>query len=239
MKSGTLKTKGFNFKQFSIADSHSGMPVSTDGVLLGAWSDFSCANNLLDIGTGTGLLSLMSAQRFPTLRITAVDIDEHAIEAARDNFAQSPWRDRLEVQQGDVLTLNLGTHFDAIICNPPYFNSGEQAKMQQRATARHTDSLSHWDLLARTKALLNQDGRASFVLPDVEGAAFIQLAQTQGWHLSRLCRVRPSEQKPASRLLFELRLQATAVQEQSLTIREVNGYSAEFVALTQDFYLKM
>jgi tRNA1Val (adenine37-N6)-methyltransferase len=77
------------------------------------------------------------------------------------------------------------------------------------------------------------------VLPDVEGAAFIQVAQAQGWHLSRLCRVRPSEQKPASRLLFELRLQATAVQEQSLTIREANGYSAEFVALTQDFYLKM
>ncbi|HAS8531766.1 TPA: methyltransferase domain-containing protein [Vibrio vulnificus] len=239
MKSGTLKTKGFKFKQFSIASSNSGMPVSTDGVLLGAWANFHHCQNLLDIGTGTGLLSLMCAQRYAHLSITAVDIDEHAVEAAQENFSHSPWHSRLQLQHGDVLKLDFTHRFDGIICNPPYFNNGEQSQATQRATARHTDTLAHDALLLRCRELLTPNGKANFVLPLTEGEQFLQLAQQQGWHLHRLCHVKPSPNKPVHRLLFELGLSTAITSEEHLTINDGSTYSAAFVKLCQDFYLKM
>lgn len=110
------------------------MPVSTDGVLLGSWVNLSQDGNLLDIGTGTGLLSLMCAQRYPQCSIEAIDIDPHALDAAQINFSQSAWAKRLKLHQGDVLNFPCDKLFSAIICNPPYFNNG--AKAQRRKTTR-------------------------------------------------------------------------------------------------------
>lgn len=104
------------------------MPVSTDGVMLGAWANCPSQSKILDIGTGTGLLALMCAQRFPNAQITALDIEISAIEAAQKNFTQSPWSDRLCVRHTDVLQFESEQRFEHIICNPPYFNSGEQSK---------------------------------------------------------------------------------------------------------------
>ncbi len=215
------------------------MPVSTDGVMLGAWIESPKNATILDIGTGTGLLALMNAQRFTQAQITAVDIEITAIEAAKHNFAHSPWQERLSALHTDVLSFSPGRLFQRIICNPPYFNSGEQAKQSQRATARHTDSLRHDALLSRCHQLLEEDGKANFVLPIVEGEAFIELALHQGWYLSRLCRVQPSERKPVHRLLFELAKQPCNTQESHLIIHSSDGYSDDFVQLTREFYLKM
>ncbi|WP_199482519.1 tRNA1(Val) (adenine(37)-N6)-methyltransferase [Vibrio owensii] len=239
MKSERFQTKGFKFKQFSIHGGESGMPVSTDGVMLGAWANFSPQSKILDIGTGTGLLALMCAQRFPNAQITALDIEISAIEAAQKNFAQSPWSDRLCVRHTDVLQFESERRFENIICNPPYFNSGEQSKQSQRATARHTDTLQHAALLKRCYELLEQNGSASFVLPITEGEQFIAMAQQQGWHLSRICRVQPSQKKPVHRLLFELAKQACDTQETHLIIHSSEGYSDDFTQLTREFYLKM
>lgn len=233
------KTKGFSFKQFSIEGGECGMPVSTDGVLLGAWCHLRNAAHILDIGTGTGLLALMCAQRQANATIWALDIEESAAVTAQINAANSPWAERIHIELGDINAVTYPVPFDVIVCNPPYFNSGEQSKTQQRATARHTDSLSHLALLTRCKALISAQGRASFILPVVEGEAFIQLAQQQGWSLSRLCRVKPTEQKAENRLLIELSLQACQTEYQQLTIRDTQGYSDDFIALTKDFYLKM
>ncbi|PMH39750.1 tRNA (adenosine(37)-N6)-methyltransferase TrmM [Vibrio sp. 10N.286.49.B3] len=233
------KTKDFQFKQFSIYGGNSGMPVSTDGVLLGAWSIFTQDQQVLDIGTGTGLLSLMIAQRYPEIDITAVDIDDFAYQAAHFNCQQSPWANRIQLQQGDVLTLSFDRCFDGIICNPPYFVNGAQAQNQQRATARHTDSLEHKALLIRCWELLNEQGHASFILPIVEGEAFIHSAQQLGWFLARRCDVKPSPKKPVHRILFELSKKETTCQSATLTIHAENGYSDAFIALSKDFYLKM
>lgn len=239
MKSSTLKTKSFNFKQFSINGGQSGMPVSTDGVLLGAWFEPHQAQTILDLGTGTGLLALMCAQRFPNAKLQAIDIDQHAIQAATHNFQSSLWSQRIESHLGDILTQDFSHTFDAIICNPPYFNNGEQSQHTQRATARHTDTLSHRDLLARSHALLSEQGKASFILPKVEGQAFIDMAKEMGWFLSRICTVKPSERKPEHRILFELSKQLEETSVECLTIHGANGYSDDFIALTKDFYLKM
>lgn len=239
MKNTQSKTKDFSFKQFKIAGGYSGMPVSTDGVLLGAWCGIKQANTLLDIGTGTGLLALMCAQRNPDCVIDAIDIDQHALQAAKENFTSSPWSSRLTLLEGDVLNFPFGTSYDAIVCNPPYFNSGEHAQNQQRATARHTLTLSHEALLERCFKLLSADGQAWFVLPEAEGRTFISLAETLGWHLAGLCEVQPTAKKPVSRLLIQLSQYTSNAKIEKLIIQKDNGYSDEFVALTKAFYLKM
>ncbi|WP_372377854.1 tRNA1(Val) (adenine(37)-N6)-methyltransferase [Vibrio natriegens] len=233
------KTKSFKFKQFFIEGGESGMPVSTDGVMLGAWVESPEEAEILDIGTGTGLLALMCAQRFSRAKITAVDIEATAIDAAQKNFTHSSWQERLSVFHADVLTFTPSQLFQRIICNPPYFNSGEQSKQSQRATARHTDSLRHDALLYRCYQLLEEDGKASFVLPVTEGEQFIELALQQGWYLSRLCRVQPSERKPVHRVLFELAKQPCDTKISHLIIHSSDGYSDDFVQLTREFYLKM
>ncbi|EOC1795731.1 tRNA1(Val) (adenine(37)-N6)-methyltransferase [Vibrio fluvialis] len=239
MKSSTLKTKGFKFKQFAIEGGQSGMPVSTDGVMLGAWAFSKPPQRILDIGTGTGLLALMCAQRFPNAQIEAVDIDPHAFAAASCNAQQSPWSARIHVSHQDILATQSNAAFDAIICNPPYFNDGQQSQHAQRATARHTDTLNHSDLLGAMARLLAPEGKASLILPIVEGEQLITLATQQGWHLARRCDVQPSARKPVHRLLFELQRDPCQTQLSTLIIQDDADYSADFIALTRAFYLKM
>ncbi|WP_238116530.1 tRNA1(Val) (adenine(37)-N6)-methyltransferase [Vibrio cincinnatiensis] len=234
-----MKNKQFKFKQFSIDSKACGMPVSTDGVLLGAWAFTHLPKRILDIGSGTGLLSLMCAQRFAQAHIFAIDVEPQAFSATTYNVAHSPWQERIEVQQQDILTHSYPSRFDAIICNPPYFTSGEMAQSYQRALARHTQTLTHSNLIQRLDDLLTHNGRACFILPIQEGEVFIQLAQQHGWHLQRLCKVCPSPSKPAHRLLFELGKEMNEAEQSQLTIHAQNGYSEDFIALTRDFYLKM
>ncbi len=239
MKSSTLKTKGFKFKEFSIEGGQTGMPVSTDGVLLGAWAFQQPPEQILDIGTGTGLLALMCAQRFPLAHVHAIDIDEHAYTAASHNIELSPWAERITVQQEDIVKMALNRNFDAIICNPPYFNDGEQSQHAQRATARHTTTLAHAELIRVVTERLTSQGKASFILPVAEGEQFIHQAEQQGLVLLRLCKVQPTPNKPVNRLLFELQKQSTNCQQTELIVRDEMGYTEAFTELTRSFYLKM
>ncbi len=215
------------------------MAVSTDGVMLGAWADLQDATNLLDIGTGTGLLALMAAQRNANAQITALDIDAQAIAAASDNISHSPWSGRITLQQCDATQAYFPPVFERIICNPPYFLSGVTAQRPERALARHCHHLSHDTLLANCAAWLTENGHASLILPVVEGQAFIVKAAQYGLFLRRLCQVKPTANKAANRLLFELAKAPQQCEETALIIRENGEYSAEFTALTKDFYLKM
>ncbi|NIY93986.1 tRNA1(Val) (adenine(37)-N6)-methyltransferase [Vibrio diazotrophicus] len=244
MKSSTLKTKGFKFKQFSIEGGQSGMPVSTDGVLLGAWAfqeslSGNPPSNILDIGTGTGLLALMCAQRFSNAEIHAIDIDQHAYHAAKINVSHSPWAERIVVEQANILDASLSKTFDAIICNPPYFNDGEHSQHVQRATARHTKTLEHNQLIHISYQLLTEQGTASFILPTTEGEQFIALAKDAGFYLARVCKIKPTTNKPINRLLFEVRKQETSTEHSELIIRDELGYTQAFTELTRSFYLKM
>ena len=215
------------------------MPVSTDGVLLGAWIDLNTANSVLDIGTGTGLLTLMCCQRKSQLTVSAIDIHTQALEAAQSNFESSRWSNRIKLHKGDILKYQFDHPFDTIICNPPYFTSGAQSGNNARATARHTDTLDHSALLHRCWQLLSENGQASFILPVKEGEKFIDIAMAIGWHLHKKCSIKSTAHKAAHRLLFQLGKQDKTYQEEQLTIHTGNQYSQAFTELTRDFYLKM
>ncbi len=175
----------------------------------------------------------------PSCPITALDIEQTAYLAAEHNRQQSPWAERIECQHADILHWQPSKRFAAIICNPPYFNSGETAQHQVRATARHTISLQHQALIERLPQLLEPDGVASFILPKAEGEDFIALARQAGLFVGRYCQVQPTTDKPVHRLLFELHLSPCLPVETRLVIREQQGYSEAFCQLTRDFYLKM
>ncbi|QIL85012.1 methyltransferase [Vibrio sp. HDW18] len=239
MKTNKLINKSFQFKQFSIQEGQCGMPVSTDGVLLGSWAFSTPPATILDIGCGTGLLSLMCAQRFSLAVITAIDIEASAYQATELNRKNSPWAARITSQQADILDWQPLTRFAAIICNPPYFTSGASAQQPVRATARHTLGLSHPALIARLPQLLTSDGVASFILPKSEGEQFIALAQQAGLYLGRYCQVQATASKPVHRLLFELHRSPFISQATELVIQQHGAYSEPFCQLTRDFYLKM
>ncbi|QUJ67979.1 methyltransferase [Photobacterium sp. GJ3] len=242
--------KGFTLKKFHVDDHGCGMPVSTDGILLGAWAEIvqpsaalETQSPLLDIGCGSGLLALMAAQRsqadkFPVL---ALDIDAHAVCAARQNFEASPWAACLQAEQQDLLTWaprqTAGT-YSTIWCNPPYFNHGEQANCQRRATARHSTSLPHPALLRCLAHLLAPQGKASLILPASEGERLLAQISDYGLHCHRICRVRSTATKAVSRYLITVSPQPGCCEETELTLHEGGHYSPAFVELTRDFYLK-
>ncbi|GLR77095.1 tRNA1(Val) (adenine(37)-N6)-methyltransferase [Aliivibrio sifiae] len=231
--------KSFTFKQFHIDIGQCGMPVSTDGVLLGAWATINNSLSILDIGCGTGLLSLMCAQREPLSQIDAVELMPMAVEVAQANFQNSKWAKQITLFHQDILSFTPQKTYDAIICNPPYFNNGEQSQKGERSVARHTDALPFFDLLTQCKKLLTSEGRASFILPLIEGEQFIEIAKNCDFKLTKLTKIKTTEKKSVSRLLIELSVFPYDYQENTLIIHSKNSYSDDFIDLTRCFYLNM
>lgn len=252
----------FCFKQFYVHDEQCAMKVGTDGVLLGAWAaSFPPVGGteeglILDIGTGSGLIALMLAQRFPDANILGIDICANAVQQANANFAASPWHNRLHAIKKALQELNpieplcpqsksaalepsnLLT-FQLIISNPPYFHNSLKAPDEARSKARHTDTLSYEDLLYHSNRLLADNGMLSLILPIEAEPSIIQEAEKYGLYPTRLCRVRGNERKPFKRLLIEFQRSVAAITEETmLTLEDApNQRSEAYKALTQDFYL--
>ncbi len=224
------------------------MKVGTDGVLLGAWCGVSASDRrALDIGTGTGLIALMLAQRgeHNPLTVDAVEIDADSAAEAKANIAASPWPDSVVVHACPVQHFAAATDrsYDLIVSNPPFFSDSLLPPDSARTAARHTVSLGYADLLRTASSLLAEDGRFCVVIPYEHLNGFLELSERQNLMASRLARVIPKPGAPPKRALIELvrRNQApTAPHEDELPV-ELGGrheYSPEYVALTADFYLK-
>lgn len=230
----------FTFKQFTIRHDRCAMKVGTDGVLLGAWTDVNHSQRMLDIGTGTGLIALMLAQRCPQASITAIDIDIDAVGQAQENVLLSPWSDRVEVKLQDICKYLTDKHFDTIVSNPPYFIDSLKCPDNQRNTARHTDTLDAERLLESVSRLLTDDGRFSIILPAEQTDLLIQTAYTQGLYPSRKTTVITRPGLSPKRILMEFQKTKEAFQPDELIIElERHVYSEGYIALTKDFYLKM
>ena len=214
------------------------MKVGTDGVLLGAWAACDGAKRILDIGTGTGVIALMLAQRNSEAKIHAVEIDETATQRARSNFDMSPWAERLDVECCAVQAFNQNEKFDLIISNPPYFVDSLLPPDAKRSTARHTHDLSFEELDKAVCRLLANEGRFALILPTTEFGKYLTITQL---YLVRRCNVYPKVGADVKRVMAEFALHETPNPTlETITIEQDKrgDYTDEYRALTKDFYLK-
>jgi tRNA1Val (adenine37-N6)-methyltransferase len=218
------------------------MKVGTDGVLLGAWCNTENTSCILDVGTGTGLIALMLAQKSDA-KIVAIEIDEEAAMQAKDNSSESKWKNRISIVHTSFqdFTKTSTEKFDLIVSNPPFFVNSLKAPTTNRNLARHTDNLSHKDLLVHSKRLLSENGRLCLILPLTEGLSFIKLAREMNIHCHKLVYVYPRIGVDAKRVLLEFGLAKQQTIESTLTIEETerHNYTPEFIELTREFYLKL
>ncbi|MBI0520447.1 tRNA1(Val) (adenine(37)-N6)-methyltransferase [Pectobacterium parmentieri] len=239
----TLRRDGFTFKQFFVAHDRCAMKVGTDGILLGAWAPVSSTSRILDIGSGSGLLALMLAQRSePHVRVDAVELDSAASQQAKENMAASPWADRVTVYAEDIVDFAAmrSTDYSLIVSNPPYFPPGIACGSAEREQARYTTSLTHEALLHCAHQLLMSEGLFCVVLPVQVAEHFIPLAQQHNWYVRQQLCVSEQEGRSAHRVLLTLSRQEKVCVHASLAIRDAaKRYSSDFQQLTKDFYLFM
>jgi len=219
------------------------MKVGTDGVLLGAWVPLEDAGRILDIGTGTGVIAIMLAQRSPDARIQGIEVDEASYRQASENMAACRWAGRLEAVHEpvqDFARRHPGA-FDLLVCNPPFFTGGTFSGKARRDAVRHTTKLPHGDLLAAARELLAPTGRLAVVLPYIEGLRFMELAEQYQLYGRRITRVYSKPGKPIERLLILLAKQPGPLVESELTIQgdAPESWTPLYRNLTQAFYLFM
>lgn len=230
----------FRFKQFTIQQDCTAMKVGTDGVLLGAWSNVKNDSTILDIGTGTGLIALMAAQRTIGAKIDAIEIDESACMQANENVKQSPWKERIAVIQCAVQDFHPDRLYDTILCNPPFFINSTKTPDSSRTIARHCDTLSHSALLKSAIRLLTANGSLQVILPTEEAIAFMQEAEKSNLYTSRLTRVLPNPNKPTKRYLLEFsRILSNLIEDEIIIEWEHHKYCDRYIHLTKEFYLNL
>ena len=230
----------FRFKKFTIKQDKCAMKVGTDGVLLGSWVSIRKCRAILDVGTGTGLIALMLAQRSEA-SIDAIDIDKEAVLQAGENISTSPFAGRIRTFHAsfdEFVSAPAGT-YDLIVSNPPYFNQSLKNPDDKRATARHTDSFSYASLIRKGKALLHPEGRLAFILPSDQEKELLETIRQNDMHLTRRTDIFPTPTSLPKRILVEVSPDSLSHPvHDSLTI-EVgrHEYTAAFQALTKEFYL--
>ncbi|MBR4996168.1 MAG: methyltransferase [Alistipes sp.] len=218
------------------------MKVGTDGTLIGAWATIPCGcRRILDIGTGSGLIAIMAAQRSNEAQVIGIDIDNDCIEQARENIAASPWDDRITITHSSLQEFSSSEGFDVIISNPPYFVDSLLSPDEKRTTARHTTTLTFKELSDNVVRLLSPEGTFSLILPPTEADLFMSAARG-ALFLRRRCDVWSTPDSGVKRVMMELQTQPpTELPTIEKLIIEDGGpmaYSDEYKQLTRDFYLK-
>jgi len=235
--------KPFQFKEFTVHQDRCAMKIGTDGVLLGAWTSLDHNPfSILDIGSGTGVLSLMMAQRSHAENIDALEIDADAYEQCSENFENSAWADRLFCYHASLLEFieEIEDEFDLIICNPPFYSEDYKTDNEARDLARFNDAMPFEHLIFAAVNLLSENGLLSVILPYKEEAHFINLASKVGLFPKRLRRVKGNPNSEIKRSLLEFSFQQQDHEISELIIETArHQYTDDYINLTKDFYLKM
>ena len=234
----------FQFKQFSVKQDRTAMKIGTDGVLLGAWTPLE--NNpfsILDIGTGTGIIALMLAQRSAAEQIDALEIDEDAYEQATDNFENSPWNDRLFCFHAglDEFVEEPEDEYDLIVSNPPFYSEDYKSNNDQRDLARFQDAMPFEDLIEAAALLLSENGIFSVIIPFKEEEKFLALANEYELFPLKITRIKgtPTSETKRSLLAFGRNETPNFPIDELIIETARHIYTPEYIALTKDFYLKM
>ena len=232
----------FSFKQFSVQQDKSAMKVCTDACIFGAWvsnnAAVSPASQVLDLGTGTGLLSLMYAQKNSTTQIDAIEIDPSAATQANENFKSSPWKERLQIIQADATCYEYTHTYDLILSNPPFFENDLKSKKAGRNLALHSEALNLEDLLSIISRQINPAGKFAILLPWHRSAYFENLCRSKGFFPADKLSVRQTPRHPFFRSMLLFSTERASVQESEIIIQNSPGiYSSEFTHLLKDYYL--
>lgn len=230
----------FRFKRFAVADDRCAMKVGTDGVLLGAWAEAEGGGCVLDVGTGSGLVALMLAQRYAKAAITALEIDAEAAAQARENVLASPFAHQIKVVTADFLHYAADVHFDAIVSNPPFFEEDLLPPDAARAHARHTAAgLNFETLVEHSAALLRQEGSLQVIIPKTAQTRFHDLCNRHNLTLMRATDVRTVARKAPKRVLLHfVKEDAAELPRRDEIVLMVDGQrSAAYAELCRDFYL--
>lgn len=229
----------FHFRQFDVDDCGCGMKLCSDSVLLGAWffGPYADADTIADIGSGSGILAMIGAQLCPKSEISAVEIDPGAADAARSNFAASPWSDRLHLIEGDFAQWTPATPLGLIVSNPPYFTNGAVSGDAARAAARHQNGLSYASLLTKASQWLLSDGHIGLVSPSDIQNDIIFSAEMSRMKLRRRLDIRTTPSKAATRILWDFSPQDGDTLYSGLSLRDSDGnYTTEYRSLVDQFY---
>ncbi|MGB0777778.1 MAG: tRNA1(Val) (adenine(37)-N6)-methyltransferase [Flavobacteriaceae bacterium] len=234
----------FKFKEFQIKQEQSAMKIGTDGVLLGSWVNLNKAYTILDVGTGTGLIALMMAQRSNAELIDALEIEDGAYEEAVYNFENSPWADRLFCYHADFQEFinEMDEPYDLIISNPPFYTSSNPSQDRARFLAREEASLPFHQLFSGSAHLLNNQGVLALILPAEVDERIQVLAKVTGLQLKRKCLVRGNEAAEVKRIMYEFIKTSTPLEtvNESLIIEiDRHQYTDDYKNLVKDFYLDL
>ncbi len=227
--------KPFTFKQFQIQQSKDVFRVGTDGVLLGALADVEHAFSILEVGTGTGLISLMLAQRNFQAVFLGLDINEDAAKLTQLNFENSPFHTRLKNRHQDFKTFETGDRFDLIVSNPPYF---EESGSEKDKIARQTVELNFRQLISKAAELLSGNGIFSVIIPLEAGEVFVSIGKENNLHLNRKVNIKGIENSKAKRLILEFSSQEKEINESDFIIeKSPRQYSDQYLELTKEFHV--
>ncbi|MEO5581230.1 MAG: methyltransferase domain-containing protein [Saprospiraceae bacterium] len=233
--------KPFIFKKFKVEQDLVPMKVGTDGVLVGVWAELGGVSKTLDIGTGTGVISLILAQRLSgKSEIHSIDVDDKAIVQSTNNFKNSPWPENFVVHHSSIqdFAMNSNDRFDLIISNPPFFTGGLLSENNDRNDVRHTIKLPHGDLLLAVSKLLKSEGSLAIILPYLQGLRFIEISESYRLYPFRITEVKSRMDKTIERLLIQFRKGKSMVLQNEIIIHsEGDEFSSEYKSLTRDFYL--
>ncbi|MNV00038.1 tRNA1(Val) (adenine(37)-N6)-methyltransferase [compost metagenome] len=226
----------FQFKHFQIQQKHAALKVGTDSMVLGSLCHWESHKRLLDIGTGTGVLALMCAQRFPFEEIIGLEISEDAFIDAVENAGNSPFQSKISVFNQALQDYEAKIQFDAIISNPPFFENSFKNTDRQKTLARHSDSLTFEELLNSIANLLSPDGKAWIIIPFEASESFIRLANQNNLLPADFITIFGKPGK-YTRAVISLQKKQTEVKKSSLCIRDEHGkYTPEYKVLTKDFH---
>ncbi|MFO7575283.1 MAG: methyltransferase [Bacteroidales bacterium] len=233
----------FEFKEFRIDQPENVFRVGTDGVLIGAWAAAKQpeVRTILDVGTGTGLIALMMAQRFPGAVIKAIEPDRPSFEAAEANVVTSKWSTSVEVINSSLQEFASGYSgkFDLIVTNPPFFTGSLKNPDPAKASFRHAGALNTSMILEHSRGIMAEGGLLSLILPWAEGNVLVAEAAATGLYCSRMVKVRPFSNSPFNRVLLEFSCERTHPSVKILTVGHPSkgGYSRDYMELTGEFYL--
>jgi len=226
----------FHFKEFSICQDRSAMKFGTDAMLLGSVINKNQVGKCLEIGTGTGVISLMLLQRSPSLIIKAIDIDSESIEEATLNFHNSPWKDRVEPILCDFLKFKSSEKFDLIVSNPPYFENGLLNVSKRKANTRHESSLPLLNLFNKTSELLTESGTFVLILPSHSANKWKSNAEVFNLLCSEEVTIYGKPNSPKRTILFFSKIQKELIQKELIIRNEDNSYTEIYKQLTLDFH---